>query len=77
MAALLVFSQVINYGLKNLRAYCCSSTSDTHLKFRELIIDKVNKAYSVFGIIKRNFVYLSETSFCTIYIYIYILYIGQ
>jgi len=42
-------------------------TFDTNLKFREHTIDKVNKAYSVIGIIKRNFMYISETSFCTIY----------
>jgi len=39
---------------------------DTNLKFREHIIDKVNKACSVIGIIKRNFMYLSETSCCAI-----------
>jgi len=39
-------------------------TFDTNLKFREHIIDKVNKAYSGMGIIKRNVMYLSETSFC-------------
>jgi len=30
-------------------------------------MDIINKAYSVIGIIKRNFMYLSEKSFCTIY----------
>jgi len=43
-------------------------TFDTNLKFREHIIEKVNKTCSVIGIIKRNFMYLSETSFCTIFI---------
>ncbi len=42
-------------------------TFDTNLKFKEHITDKINKAYSVIGIIKRNFMYLSETFFCTIY----------
>jgi len=34
-----------------------------------MIIDKVDKSYSVIGIVKRNFMYayLSETSFFTIY----------
>jgi len=34
---------------------------DTNLKFRENIIDKVNKAYSFIGIIKGKFMYLCET----------------
>lgn len=42
-------------------------TFDSNLKFKEHITDKINKAYSVLGIIKRNFMYLSETSFCTLY----------
>jgi len=42
-------------------------TFDADLKFREHIIDRVNNAYSVIGIIKRNFMYLSETSICSIY----------
>jgi len=36
-------------------------TFDTNLKLREHISDKVNKAYSVIDIIKRNFMYLPET----------------
>jgi len=42
-------------------------TFRTNLKFRQHIIDKVNRAYFVIGIIQRNFMYLSEKSFCTIY----------
>jgi len=37
------------------------------LKFDCHINDKVNKAYSILGIIKRNFYYLSQDCFVTLY----------
>jgi len=33
---------------------------DSNLTFRDHILEKINKAYSVLGIIKRNFVYMDE-----------------
>jgi len=42
-------------------------TSHTNLEFRDHIINTINKAYSVLGIIKRNCMHLSGRSFCTIY----------
>ena len=40
---------------------------DTKLGFNQHIMDKVNKAYSMLGIIKRNFVNLSHFSFLCLY----------
>jgi len=40
---------------------------DERLTFREHIKEKVNKAYSMLGIIKRNFTYLTVTSFTLLY----------
>lgn len=42
-------------------------TFDSSLRLRDHIMDKINKAYSFIGVIKRNFMYLSEKSLCTIY----------
>ena len=36
---------------------------DSRLKFDEHIDEKVNKAYQMLGIIKRNFIYLTPDSF--------------
>ena len=36
---------------------------DSNLSFRDHISHKINKAYSVLGIIKRNFIYMDHTSF--------------
>ena len=33
---------------------------DTNLMFRDHISEKINKAYSILGIIKRNFIYMDE-----------------
>ena len=33
---------------------------DNNLTFRDHTSEKVNKAYSVLGIIKRNFIYMDE-----------------
>jgi len=40
---------------------------DERLTFKKHINDKVNKAYSMLGIIKRNFNYLTVTSFSLLY----------
>jgi len=40
---------------------------DERLTFKEHINDKVNEAYSMLGIIKRNFYYLTVTSFTLLY----------
>ena len=40
---------------------------DTDLSFSRHCREKMNKAYSMLGIIKRNFMYLSETAFVTLY----------
>ena len=42
-------------------------TFDGKLKFANHICEKVNKAYSTLGIIKRNFQYLSDECFVTLY----------
>ena len=34
---------------------------DNNLTFREHMSEKINKAYSVLGIIKRNFIYMFKT----------------
>ena len=36
---------------------------DSCLSFRDHIFHKINKAYSILGIIKRNFIYMDESSF--------------
>ena len=36
---------------------------DTQLKFVDHINTKINKAYQILGIIKRNFIYLTPHSF--------------
>ena len=42
-------------------------TFDPHLKFGFHINEKINKAYSILGIIKRNFTLLDKESFVVIY----------
>jgi len=37
---------------------------DSKLSFMDPINDKVNKVYSILGIIKRNFIHLDINSFC-------------
>jgi len=37
---------------------------DSQLKFYEHMDDKINKAYSFLGIIKRNFTYLGKDGHC-------------
>jgi hypothetical protein len=40
---------------------------DPKLKFTDHINEKINKAYGILGLIKRNFKYLSEECFVTLY----------
>ena len=40
---------------------------DNNLTFRDHISEKINKAYSVLGIIKRNFIYMDERTFTLLY----------
>jgi len=40
---------------------------DNNLIFRDHISEKINKAYSVLGIIKRNFIYMDERTFTLLY----------
>ena len=40
---------------------------DNNLTFRDHIFKKINKAYSVLGIIKRNFIYMDERTFILLY----------
>jgi len=40
---------------------------DEKLIFREHMHDKINKAYAMFGIIKRNFNYFTVSSFVLLY----------
>ena len=42
-------------------------TFDSNLKFSLHINEKINKAYSILGVIKRNFTYLDKDSFLVIY----------
>ena len=40
---------------------------DSNLTFKDHISEKINKAYSVLGIIKRNFIYMDEHTFILLY----------
>jgi len=40
---------------------------DSSLTFSDHISEKINKAYSVLGIIKRNFIYMDEDTFILLY----------
>ena len=40
---------------------------DNNLTFRDHISEKINKAYSVLGIIKRNFIYMDDRTFTVLY----------
>jgi len=40
---------------------------DNNLTFREHMSEKINKVYSVLGIIKRNFIYMDEHTFFLLY----------
>ena len=38
---------------------------NNNLTFRDHMSEKINKAYNVLGIIKRNFIYMDERTFIT------------
>ena len=40
---------------------------DSNLTFKDHMAQKINKAYSVLGIIKRNFIHMDECSFILLY----------
>ena len=40
---------------------------DTNLMLRDHISEKINKAYSILGIIKRSFIYMDEHTFISLY----------
>lgn len=40
---------------------------DRNLSFKDHILDKVNKAYSLLGIIKRNFTHIDKDTFLMLY----------
>jgi len=40
---------------------------DSELSFVSHCKEKINRAYSMFGLIKRNFIYLTEEAFVTLY----------
>jgi len=42
-------------------------TFDPELSFNFHCVGKINKAYSVLGLIKRNFIYLTEDAFVSLY----------
>ena len=42
-------------------------TFDTNLSFQEHMQEKINKAYSVIGLIKRNFIHVDYNTFCLLY----------
>ena len=40
---------------------------DSNLTFNDHMAQKINKAYSILGIIKRNFIHMDESSFILLY----------
>ena len=42
-------------------------TFDSHLSFYDHIQEKINKAYSMIGLIKRNFIHMDKNTFCLLY----------
>jgi len=40
---------------------------DSRLTFKDHMAQKINKAYSILGIIKRNFIYMDESSVILLY----------
>jgi len=40
---------------------------DSELSFLSHCKEKINRAYSILGLIKRNFIYLTEQGFVTLY----------
>ena len=42
-------------------------TFDPHLTFYDHIQENINKAYSMIGLIKRNFIHMDKNTFCLLY----------
>jgi len=42
-------------------------TFDSHLSFYDHIQEKINKAYSMITLIKRNFIHMDKNTFCLLY----------
>ena len=40
---------------------------DSHLTFKDHIQEKINKAYSMIGLIKRNFIHMDSRTFVMLY----------
>jgi len=57
-----------NMNFKKLDSVCDLGVRfDSKLSFSEHIIEKINKAYSICGIIKRNFIYTDKDTFILLY----------
>jgi len=62
------FYSINNINLENVDSIKdLGVTFDSHLKFGLHINEKINKAYSILGIIRRNFTFLDKDSFLIIY----------
>jgi len=55
------------HTVKSLEAESIIPGHCTNLMFRDHISEKINKAYSILGIIKRNFIYMDEHTFISLY----------
>ena len=57
----------VQHELKKLDSVCDLGVRfDSKLAFSEHINEKVNKAYSILGIIKRNFIYVDRHFYFTL-----------
>ena len=69
MQSCIEYLRITNQTLHGFYQHC-KCLSDSKLTFRDYISEKkINKAYSVLGIIKRNFIYMDEHTFVLLYIY--------
>jgi len=50
---------------RNTASSSPTDPAHSNLTFRDHMLEKINKAYSVLGIIKRNFIYMDEHTFFT------------
>ena len=58
----------VQHELKKLDSVCDLGVRfDIKLSFSERINEKINKAYSILGIIKRNFIYMDKDTFILLY----------
>jgi len=57
-----------SYNLEKLNSFNdLGVIFDSNLTFTDHIAQKINKAYSILSIIKRNFIYVDESSFILLY----------